>query len=59
MHNHSDMGYFFESNNVDDFVEKIVFSENDPNSKVKIKNALMFAKNFSLYSHFKNLNNLI
>ena len=59
MHNHSNMGYFFESNNVDDFVEKIVFSENDPNSKVKIKNALMFAKNFSLYSHFKNLNNLI
>jgi len=59
MHNHSNMGYFFESNNVENFVEKIVFSENDTDSKTKIKNALIFAKEFSLYSHFKNLSNLI
>ena len=59
MYNHSNMGYFFENNNVDDFVEKVIFSENDPNSKIKIKNALIFSKDFSLYSHFKILNNLI
>lgn len=59
MHNHSNMGYFFKSDNADDFLEKITFSENDPDSKVKIKNALIFAKNFTLYSHFKNLNNFV
>jgi N-acetylgalactosamine-N,N'-diacetylbacillosaminyl-diphospho-undecaprenol 4-alpha-N-acetylgalactosaminyltransferase len=55
----SDMCYFFEKNNEEDFVNKIILSENDELCAKKILNALKFSKEFSLFSHYQKLINLI
>jgi len=55
----SHMGYFFEKNNEEDFVNNIILSEDDEFCAKKILNALKFSKEFSLFSHYQKLINLI
>jgi len=50
-----DMCYFFQSNNENDLIKKIILSENDNNTKNKIKNAFYYSKNFTLFNHYKTL----
>jgi glycosyltransferase involved in cell wall biosynthesis len=50
--------YFYESNNEYDFVNKIMLSEKDTEGKMTLK-ALKYAKNFTSFNHYKNLNKLI
>ena len=55
MYNNSDMCYFFESNNENDLIKKIILSEKDINSKIKISSAFYYARNFTWYNHYKTL----
>jgi len=55
----SDMCYFFKKNNEEDFVNKIVLSENDELSAKRILNALKYSKEFSLFTHYKKIINLL
>ena len=57
--NCKDMCYFFKSNNENDLIEKIIFSENDINNKINVTNAFYYARNFTLYNHYKTLINFI
>lgn len=60
MHNHDKkMCFFFESNNENDFVEKIINSEKTTNDKKILISAIKFARQFGLFTHFKNLKKLI
>ena len=47
------------SNNENDLIEKIIFSENDINNKINVTNAFYYARNFTLYNHYKTLINFI
>jgi len=58
MSNFGDTGYFFEYNNEDDFINKIIESENSNNYN-KLKNALRFSKKYSIFEHFKKLNSIL
>jgi glycosyltransferase involved in cell wall biosynthesis len=55
MRNNSNMCYFFESNDENDLVKKIILSEKDINYKIKISSAFYYARNFTLYNHYKTL----
>ena len=55
MHNNSNMCYFFESNDENDLVKKIILSEKDIDDKIKISSAFYYARNFTLYNHYKTL----
>jgi glycosyltransferase involved in cell wall biosynthesis len=55
MHNNSNMCYFFESNDENDLVKKIILSEKDIKDKIKISSAFYYARNFTLYNHYKTL----
>lgn len=55
MYNKSDMCYFFESNNKNDLIKKIILSERDINYKNKISKAFYYSRNFTLYNHYKTL----
>jgi len=55
MHNNSNMCYFFKSNDENDLVKKIILSEKDINNKIKISSAFYYARNFTLYNHYKTL----
>ena len=59
MYKNSDMCYFFEKNNEQDFVNQLIVSEKDNNSKIKIIKAIRYVKEFTLFSHYKILNKLI
>tara|TARA_B100000767_G_scaffold258472_1_gene267227 strand:- start:5173 stop:6318 length:1146 start_codon:yes stop_codon:yes gene_type:complete len=59
MYKNSDMCYFFEKNNEHDFVNQLIVSEKDNNSKIKIIKAMRYVKEFTLFSHYKSLNKLI
>ena len=59
MYKNSDMCYFFEKNNEQDFVNQLIVSEKDDNSKIKIIKAIRYVKQFTLFSHYKILNKLI
>mgnify|MGYP006079528945 CR=1 FL=1 len=59
MYKNSDMCYFFEKNNENDFINQLIISEKDNNSKIKIIKAIRYVKEFTLFSHYKNLNKLI
>lgn len=50
--------YFYESNNEHDFVNTIIHSEKDTTREMTLK-ALKYAKNFTSFNHYKNLNQLI
>ena len=58
MNNFGETGFFFEKNNEDDFVRKILENENS-NKLKKIKNALKYSKNFSIFEHYKELKKMI
>ena len=51
--------FFYQSNNENDFVNKILESEKNIDLNRSLKLALKFSKNFSLFSHFINLRKLI
>ena len=52
-------GILFESNNIENFIEKFKeFQKIDNIKKMKL-NSLKLSKNFTLFSHFKNLSKLI
>ena len=53
------MCYFYNNNNEVDFINKIIISEKDNSSKYKNLRAIKYVKEFTLFSHYKNLNNLI
>ena len=55
MCNNSNMCYFFESNDENDLVKKIILSEKDIDDKIKISSAFYYARNFTLYNHYKTL----
>lgn len=55
----SDMCYFFKKNNEKDFTNKVVLSENDELSSKKILNAFKYSKEFSLFTHYKKIINLL
>ena len=55
MHNNSNMCYFFESNDENDLVKKIILSEKDIKDKIKISSAFYYARNFTWYNHCKIL----
>ena len=55
MRNNSNMCYFFESNDENDLVKKIILSEKDIDDKIKISSAFYYARNFTLYNHYKTL----
>jgi glycosyltransferase involved in cell wall biosynthesis len=55
MYNNSDMCYFFEGNNENDLIKKIILSEKDINYKIKISKAFCYSRNFTLYNHYKTL----
>ena len=59
MYNNFDMCYFFESNNENDLIKKIMLSEKDINDKIKVSRAFNYARNFTLYNHYKKLINFI
>ena len=59
MFNNSDMCYFFQSNNQNDLIEKIILSEKDINDKIKISRAFYYSRNFTWYNHYKTLISLI
>ena len=59
MYKNSDMCYFFEKNNEYDFVNQLIISEKDNDSKIKIIKAIRYVKEFTLFSHYKILNKLI
>lgn len=54
-----DMCYFYNNNNSVDFINKIIFSEKDGSSRYKSIKAIKYVKEFTLFSHYKNLKNLI
>ena len=58
MNNFGETGFFFEYNNENDFVKKILESENSNNFR-KLKNAIKFSKNYSIFEHYKKLNKII
>ena len=59
MYKHSNMCYFYNKNDEKDFINKIIISENDKNNRTKIITAIKYAKQFTLFSHYKNLVKLI
>ena len=59
MYNYSNMCYFYKKNDEKDFVNKIIISESDKNNITKIITAIRYAKQFTLFSHYKNLVKLI
>jgi glycosyltransferase involved in cell wall biosynthesis len=59
MYKHSNMCYFYNKNDEKDFINKIIVSENDKNNRTKIITAIKYAKQFTLFSHYKNLVKLI
>lgn len=59
MYRYSNMCYFYKKNDEKDFVNKIILSENDNSNKTKIITAIKYAKQFTLFSHYKNLIQLI
>jgi len=58
MNNFGETGFFFEYNDEDDFVKKILESESSNNFR-KLKNAIKFSKNYSIFEHYKKLNKII
>ena len=58
MNEFGNTGYFFEYNNESDFIKKIIESENS-NSLDKLKNALKFSKQYSVFEHFKKLDRML
>ena len=58
MNKFGNTGYFFELNNETDFVNKIIKSENSNNFN-KLKNALKFSKEYSIFHHFKELDKIL
>jgi len=59
MFSDSDMCYFFQSNDQNDLIEKIILSEKDINDKIKISRAFYYSRNFTWYNHYKTLISLI
>ena len=60
MKNHDkEMCFFFEPNNEEDLVKQIIKSEENLNCKSMKISAMKYARQFSLFTHFKNLNRLI
>ncbi len=53
-----DTGFFFKFNNEEDFIKKIVESENS-NNLSKLKNALKFSNEYSAFEHFKTLDKIL
>ena len=58
MNNFGNTGYFFEFNNEEDFIKKILESENSNNFN-KLKNALKFSKEYSKFHHFQELDKIL
>ena len=58
MHEFGSTGFFFEHNNEVDFIKKIIESENSNNFN-KLKNALKFSKEYSVFEHFKKLDKIL
>ena len=58
MNNFGETGFFFEKNNENDFVKKILDNENS-NKFEKIKNAFKYSKNFSIFEHYKELKKIV
>ena len=54
----NNIGFFFKTNDPDDFKKKINEFENQ-NNVDKILNAKKFSKNFSLFRHYKNISSLL
>lgn len=59
MFNTDDMCFFFKKNSEVDFVNQIIKSENNNIRKTKILKSLKYSKEFSIFSHYKNLIKLI
>ena len=53
------MCFFFDKNNKQDFINKIINSEKMNVKKYKNIEAMKYSKEFTLFSHYKNLSNLI
>ena len=58
MNEFGNTGYFFKYNNEDDFIKNIIESENSNNFN-KLKNALKFSKEYSVFEHFKKLDRIL
>ena len=59
MSNTADMCYFYKKNDEEDFINKLILSENNNLNKFKILKAMKFSKEFTLFSHYRKLINLI
>ena len=59
MKKNSDMCYFFEPNNEFDFVNKILNSEEDKNTNLKLIKAQRFSNKFTIFSHYKRFEKLL
>jgi len=58
MNNFGETGFFFKYNDERDFIKKIMESENSDNFR-KLKNAMKFSKNYSIFEHYKKLKKII
>jgi glycosyltransferase involved in cell wall biosynthesis len=59
MKKNGDMCYFFEPNNEVDFVNKILNSEEDKNTDLKLIKAQKFSNKFTIFSHYKSFEKLL
>ena len=59
MQKNSDMCYFFQPNNENDFINQILNSEKDKNYNLKLINAQNFSRKFSAFSHYKVFKTLL
>ena len=57
MKKNGDFCYFYKFNNELEFLNSIKNSEE--NNSIKTIKALKYAKKFSMFSHFKNLNKIL